>query len=414
MGGKEDLEEMHSAKLTSLLQMIIIAFSMNPTSGASFSTFIYRLAGSMLATVVSMVNWYIVDGHPAGVLVMFWLFNVVISYCSIKYPQYAAVWRIHMITTAIMVGYALQTRKTGVQAPPATNSEHYPMYLIAPYRLATTFVGVSVAFIWTIFPAPVTARSILRRRLGEALYVLATYYSSVHTTLAMFLEDSQGDLSENTSPGRIIERVRGKLFIRELAALASLREHSALTHFEPTIGGDFPHKLYDQIITEVDALLSHVNLIAHAAITLRKAATNDNSDKSSQDTTAAASTDTWKHNLARRFRAADFTSHSVTTLLSLIASCIMNGQPLPPFLEAPKPYYLAHQLQQIDPELLSSSYALKNPEYSAFAVTEVSATMMAESLRKLLGLVKELVGEVDFDFVGGKVELEKGRKGKEA
>ena len=115
--------------------MIIIAFSMNATSGASFSTFVYRLAGSILATIVSIINWYIVDGQPAGVLVMYWLFNVVIIYFSIKHPQQAAVWRIHMITTTIMVGYALQTAKTGVQAPPATTSEHYPMYLIAPYRL---------------------------------------------------------------------------------------------------------------------------------------------------------------------------------------------------------------------------------------------------------------------------------------
>ena len=38
----------------------------------------------------------------------------------------------------------------------------------------------------------------------------------------------------------------------------------------------------------------------------------------------------------------------------------MNGQPLPPFLEAPKPYYLAHQLQEIDPDLLSTIMAVKN------------------------------------------------------
>ncbi len=93
----------YSTKLTTFVQMIIIAFSMNATSGASFSTFMYRLVGSISATVVSMINWYIVDGHPAGVLVMYWLFNVVITYFSIKYPQYAAVWRIHMITTTIMV-----------------------------------------------------------------------------------------------------------------------------------------------------------------------------------------------------------------------------------------------------------------------------------------------------------------------
>ena len=388
---------------------ILIAFSMNPTSGASFSTLIYRIIGSVTATVVSLANWYIVNGHPAGVLAMYWLFNAVITYFSIKYPKYAAVWRIHMITTTIMIGYALQTRKTGIAAPPATSSEHYPMYLIAPYRLATTFAGVFVAFVWTIFPAPMTARSVLRHRLGDALYVLATYYSAVHTTMAMFLEDNQGDLSEAGSPGRVLEKFRGKLFVRELAALASLREHSALSRFEPTIGSDFPHALYDQIITEVDALLSHVNLIAHAATTLRRSTTDPRPVSSSTPGNDATTTSQsrWKQNLAHRLRTATSASHSVTTLLSLIASCIMNGQPLPPFLEAPKPYHLAHQLQEMDPELLSTNMAVKDPEYSAFAVTEVSATMMSESLRRLLVSVKGVVGEVDFEGDWS------GRRGKE-
>lgn len=326
---------------------------------------------------------------------IYWLFNTVMIYLSIKLPQYGPVYRIHMITTSIMVGYALQTRKTGILAPPATNSEHYPMYLIAPYRLATTIVGVFVAFVWTIFPKPLTARRILRRRLGESLFILATYYSSVHTTLAMYLEDAQGDTTKKSSPGRVLEKIRGKLFIRELAALASLREHSALSRFEPTIGGEFPRQLYDQIIIEVDALLSHVNLIAHAAMTL-----SSNTTDTPDTTSSATSSESWKHTLGHHFRSADFTSHSVTTLLSLLASCILNGQPLPPFLEAPKPYHLAHQLHRMDPELLGAQSAAQNPGYSAFAVTEVSATMMAESLRRLLALVRELVGEAGFDVFG--------------
>ena len=85
----------------------------------------------------------------------------------------------------------------------------------------------------------------------------------------------------------------------------------------------------------------------------------------------------------------------------------MNGQPLPPFLEAPKPYHLAHQLQELDPDLLSTNMAVKHPEYSAFAVTEVSATMMSESLRRLLVSVTGVVGEVDFEGDWS------GRRGKE-
>ena len=108
-----------------------------------------------------------------------------------------------------------------------------------------------VAFIWTFFPYPLTARSQLRKDLGASLYLLASFYSCVHTTVGMRLRGSEGDMELKTSPGRTLEKARSDLFTKEVALLAGLRQHSAFTAWEPSFGGKFPKQQYDTIIQEV-------------------------------------------------------------------------------------------------------------------------------------------------------------------
>ena len=108
-----------------------------------------------------------------------------------------------------------------------------------------------VAFIWTFFPFPLTARSQLRKDLGASLYLLANYYSCVHTTVRMRLDGSGGNPQDKTSPERRLDKARAQVFTKELALLAGLRQHSAFTKWEPTLGGKFPRQKYDTIIQEV-------------------------------------------------------------------------------------------------------------------------------------------------------------------
>jgi hypothetical protein len=44
---------------------VAIAISMNPTSGSSIFGLFGRVAGSVLATVFTITNYYIVDGNTA-------------------------------------------------------------------------------------------------------------------------------------------------------------------------------------------------------------------------------------------------------------------------------------------------------------------------------------------------------------
>lgn len=114
------------------------------------------------------------------------------------------------------------------------------IYELAPYRLACVAGGSFVAFTWTIFPYPLSDRSWLRKDLGSTLYLLANYYSVVHSTVGARLHDTEGDMESKYSPGRQLEKVRHKIFGKLMMLLPSLTVHADWQKWELTIGGKFP------------------------------------------------------------------------------------------------------------------------------------------------------------------------------
>lgn len=45
----------------------------------------------------------------------------------------------------------------------------------------------------------------------------------------------------------------------------------------------------------------------------------------------------WTEDFRHVMESMNFTSHDITSLLSLMSASISNGQPLPPYLKTPKP-----------------------------------------------------------------------------
>jgi hypothetical protein len=97
-----------------------------------------------------------------------------------------------------------------------------------------------VAFIWTIFPYPLTDRSYLRKDLGSTLYLLANYYSVVHSTIGARMHGTEGDFNLKSSPGRRLDKARHQIFGKLLLLLPSLKQHADFQKFELSIGGKFP------------------------------------------------------------------------------------------------------------------------------------------------------------------------------
>lgn len=364
--------------------MIMISIGMTTTAGSGVFGFFGRIAGTVIAMCTSLIIWYIVDGQTAGVITMLWLFMFAELYFLIKYPRFAVIAVLSMVTQILIVGYELQVRKVGRMVATSNGQPFYSIYLLAPYRLAVVSGGMAVAFIWTFFPYPLTARSQLRKDLGVSLYLLAQFYGCVHTTIRMRLGGEEGEETDKGSPGRRLQKASEGLFTKELVLLAGLRQHSAFTVWEPSFGGKFPRKEYDAIIQGVQNILNYMALISY-------------STKSFSSHPGSPNKGPWMEAFNLLIQSLNVSSQEITSMLSLLSASVTSGNPLPPYLKPPSAFKLTARLEALDADILSIDH-LSEPGYSAFAVMQVASSMISDDLEKLLDNVKALVGEVDFSF----------------
>jgi hypothetical protein len=150
-----------------------------------------------------------------------------------------------------ITGYELQVRVLGIPRATATGQPYYPVYELAPYRLLTVAAGSFIAYIWTIFPVPITEGSVLRRDLGRSLFLLAKYLSSVTATVDQRIQDVEGDMTAKSSPGRQLQKMREKLLDQHIILINSMRQNLVDIDWEPPFGGDFPKETYVAIINEI-------------------------------------------------------------------------------------------------------------------------------------------------------------------
>ncbi|KAH0262671.1 hypothetical protein KCU91_g13251, partial [Aureobasidium melanogenum] len=369
---------------------IMIGLAMSPSAGQSLFSFVLRIIGTFAAMVTSFIIWYIVDGHTAGVLVFFWFFVAWGFYIVLKYPRFVPVGMIYSVTNTLIIGYELQVRKIGVQVSETNGQAYYPIYELAPYRLATVAAGIFVAWVWTVFPYPISEHSELRRNLGSSLYLLANYYSVVVETVKFRVRGDFQELAafdEGHNPAKKLEKIRQTVFSKSVLVLQGLRTHSAFIKYDVPIGGRFPRQNYDRIIARIQDILNFASLLSYASQTFSEMRNPGVDGSESQ----------WLNDFRRLMKEADITSKEFTTLLSLLSASVASGQPLPPYLQHPEPYRLSAKLESLDSSILSVRH-MAEPGFAAFAVMQISTKCIGDDIKALLADIKELVGELDFSF----------------
>jgi hypothetical protein len=317
-------------------------------------------------------------------------------YFFIKYLRYISVWVITIVTLNVIVAYQLQVptirklpisilissqvRKLGIQEATSNGQPYYPIYLFGPYKLACVTAGCLVSFIWVIFPYPISAGRQVRKTLGRSLFVLANFYSCMHTTIEVWMNEEQEDINDKEPPARLLEGVRNRLFTGEMSLLASLQAYSHFTTFEPPIGGKFPKQAYDNIIAESEKIVICVALMAQATRALEYLS------KQPPAPTVSGSKNhegAWIRDLATLVKSTDFNAHKVTSLLCHLSAAVSNGQALPPYLAPPDPFPMARQLRKLSDRLMDIRN-VEDPGFSAFAAMEVFSSMVNSSLGELV------------------------------
>ncbi|KAI0199723.1 hypothetical protein F4808DRAFT_206234 [Astrocystis sublimbata] len=426
--------------------MIIIAIGMTQTSGQSIFGFILRVLGTLAAVILTLITWYIVDGRIAGIFVFMYLFQAFTIYFLLKYPHFIPAIILCMVTQILILGYELQVLKIGIAASEASGQPFYPIYELAPYRLATVAGGCAVSFFWTIFPAPVTERAWLRRDLAATLYLLANYFSVIHSSLKSKLNGTGGDRNVKGTPAHHLAKQRVRLFGKLMLLLPSLKEHADFQKWEPTVGGKFPRELYEDIIQRASRINSYLTLLSFTiggggkytpGVTLTDSL--DTKDKDAQSTTPPGEDDAnaraWRDALGVLLRSISPTQHGIISTLTLLSNALQSGHSIPPHLKVPRPYDITLELKNLDAAasndsdssrtrarsdaslgLLSMSakqrqqeiHGLLDPRnmtqagYAEFAVLQVCCLLVCDDLDRLVDSVSKLVGVVDFSYcVGG-------------
>ncbi|KAE8350831.1 hypothetical protein BDV28DRAFT_30155 [Aspergillus coremiiformis] len=365
--------------------MILVNLSMSPTSGQSIFGFVLRIFGTVLAMVLSLLSWYIPGKQTPGIIVFSFIFLSCVFYVPIKLFRFRIIGIITLISMSMIVGYELQVRKVGEQVATSNGQQYYPIYLLAPYRLATVTGGIAVAFFWTFFPYPISEHSVLRQSLGASLYLLANYYSIIHETVSARVRGEAGDMALKTSAGRRLLKSRNQVFSKQMLMLNGLRTYSGFLKWEVPIGGRFPKKQYDSIIACIENIVSYLSLLGYASDTLLQIGDEEESNTA------------WLHDFRRLVASAGITTHEITTVLCLLSASITDRRPLPPYLKTPRPYSFSKRLEAMDKDILDVKH-IAEPGFATFAVLQISTRCIGGDVQRLMKDVKKLVGELDFSF----------------
>ena len=344
--------------------------------------------------IAAWICWYIVDTEPAGVIVFYFVFLHIGPWIMLKYPAYTTLGVIGPITMTLILGYELQVHKIGLEKAQSNGQAYQPVYLLGPIRLATVIGGLSLGWLWTIFPYPVSEHAELRKSLGSALYLLANYYSVMHETVRARIRGFEDDPSIKGSVSQRLEKARRTIFGKTNLLLSGMRTRTEFVKFDIPLGGKFPKKQYEAIIDRMQSMLNFMALVSYASTSfqdLQSRSTNSTTDDDSDHHLE------WLLSFRKLIGETNVTSQAITTLLTLMSASVANGQPLPPYLRVPEPFRYTEKLDEIDRDLLSVRH-IAEPGYATFSVTQLGVKCVIDDLKVLLGDVRGLVGELDFSF----------------
>lgn len=226
--------------------LIMLTISMSRTAGQSTFNFVLRVLGTLVAMIGAYIIWYIVDGRAPGVIVFLWLWIFCGFYVVAKYPKFIIVAILGVVTSILIIGYELQVQTIGQAAAESNGQPAYPTYLLAPYRLLTVAGGLLVAWLWTIWPFPVSEHSELRKDLAASLYLLANFYSNVHETVISRVRGTAGDVNQKGSHAYMLDKAKVQVMTKILAVLSQVQMNAGFEKFQVVVGGRFPRETYEE------------------------------------------------------------------------------------------------------------------------------------------------------------------------
>ncbi|KAJ9633491.1 hypothetical protein H2204_006874 [Knufia peltigerae] len=309
-----------------LWAIVMTAFAMINSTGHTTFSFAMRILASFIGTAGSYCIWYIADGNPAAVTVLMFLFMAGSFYWFTLNPKHALLALVSAVTPIIGVGYELNVHKLGEDYLRMFSTPAFPLYQIAAYRLANVVAGLLAAYIWTVFPFPVTEGALIQRHIGSCLYLLARYNAMVSETMLVNHPRRNKFRSSDTSPlAEKLKRARIEVVHQVHGVLKEVNGFAAFTGWQVPIGGRFPTEDYRECIVLLERLTVQLTLQGFALSVYHEHHLHHS------DTRVKASMETVVSWTQKQREKALVSHHKVTSALFILSASITNGLPLPPY-----------------------------------------------------------------------------------
>ena len=234
----------------------------------------------------------------------------------------------------------------------------------------------------------------MRKELGTALYDLTIYHDCCQATIRMRLQGLEGDPNDKQSEGRQLESMRMQAFVHLRRLLPTMRARLNFYKYELPIGGRFPQEHYAAILGRIVALLDCMTQMAHA--------TNPTGDGSFAHLMEAG--EEWRLEVEEIVQRLDESAQQISFAMTLLSGAIKHAVPLPPHIKAPKPFAYDRMVEQLHGDIMEDGSIGYGNAYSTFAIVKVMSDLICAELDKLVGDVRELVGEVNYTVGAQKLD----------
>ncbi|KAK9491441.1 hypothetical protein V1508DRAFT_421947 [Lipomyces doorenjongii] len=356
-----------------LWAIVMTAIAMNNTTGQTTYNFILRVLASLAGTVGSFVMWYIVDGHPAGVIVFMFIYMTGSFYFCVFKPKYTLLAIVSAVTPIISVGYAMNVQKLSNQTLSQTNTPKFPIYQDAAYRLVNVLAGLAVAYFWSIFPLPVTEAAIMRQHMGACTYLLARYNAIISESLLIEKRALVPQLLAQK-----LQQARLDVLQQVNRHIVKLKASSAFSKWQVTIGGEFPVKAYREAIRLLDRISAELSVVGYTASTLSIEVSEQSCYLSSLDLLRGP-------------------SQRVTLALCILSASITNGVPLPPYFPLG---FTDHHPERVFNAANDEDEVHKiNVHLQALSIISTSMGRLHEDMLLYTQTIRTICGELNFSLL---------------
>jgi hypothetical protein len=255
-----------------------------------------------------------------------------------------------------------------------SGQQYLPVYLLGPYRIIVTFIGVVIAFIFTIFPYPVTSKDILRQDIA-VLFQLLSRMSSV--TEERMQEAGNSDASRGFQDKR---KWLGKVGSKCIAVHTRCIDNLRYASWEPNLQYEFPKDVYCDLLNSIQRQLTHWKRTKGSLFELGIV---QNLAISGMTGPLLCGTPLFQSH-----------SHLTPSLYHTLSGSLSLDIPLPPFLSTSREVSFSSLIN----DRLRTERELRHVGlngYAVFAALEVTAGLASWEVRRCVELVRSLVGEVD-------------------